>query len=175
MSDAATRARSPASAPLATTFLSTLSVIPLRTTGAAGSFQAGIRLLPRPPGRPARLGDGSAPQPVGRSVPRKQLPGEIRAREPALSAHDVVQRPVAVAGRLRTLEVEARADDAGAAAVHERDRTVVFDRLHDAHVGEAVVAASVAIAVVRISEKHEISRPRRSFAQGAVLAGADVH
>src|SRR5256885_1298795 len=158
MKNAATSAASPASAPLVALFLSTFSVIPSEQPAAPAPSGQGLAcLLPRPPGRPARLGDGSAPQPVRRSVPRKELPGEVRTGELALSPHHIVHGLVAVAERLRALEVQVGADDARAAAVDESHRPVVVDGFDDSHVGEAIVATAIAVAIVRVAEEHQIS------------------
>src|SRR3954467_12856682 len=62
-----------------------------------------------------------------------------------------------------------------AAAVDERHRPVLVDRLDDANVGEAVVALAVAIAVVGIAEEDQIPGARRSFAKRPVLPRPYVH
>src|SRR5256885_10819831 len=111
MRNAATKASSPASAPLASVRGAIFSAIPLRTNEPAGSFRTGMLALPCPPGRSTRLGDRGAAQPVRGSVPREQLSGEIRAGQLALSPHHIVQGLVAVAECLGALEGEASAHD----------------------------------------------------------------
>src|ERR1700674_5735277 len=100
----------------------------------------------------ARFPTSVLPEPLRRREPGYQLAREEGAVARGGAPEDVVRALVA-----RVAQIEARAPDARARTVHEREGAALAHRIDDADVGEAVVALAVAVSVVGLAEEDDVA------------------